>query len=553
MNSAETGRFRWFDKELVTLVGLVALAALLRLLFSALPRVVRMDEAGYQLIARSLLAGQGYCELLGSRDLQLPPLISYLSVAGRLLGLPLTWSTALPAHVLLGSLLPLPVYGLARGITGRRKVAIMAALLVAVHPALTVSPLYWGTMTEPPYVLFVCCGLYAAWRFAADGGWRWAVALGMACGLAYLTRPEAILYLALGLGFVLLYRWRPRRADLRAAGLAVAVFVLLASPYVIYLHRATGRWEFSGKQGISMDIAWAFLNHDQVAHDMVVSSLDATGQEIMWLSAEQYDRTLTGWIREDPSRFLWQVKTNMWETWDALVHQDLLNPWLLALAALGITARPLTRARVRRELLLWLALAPLAALWVFFVLSRFLAVAVPIILVWTALGIEQLAGWLAATRERLLPSAGTRAHASAVWQLIYALPLACVVITLLISGVQTARRAIASMPFDRIAAGQWLASLVPMDAPLMARDSDMALYADRPAVALPNAEWPQVLNYARTHHARYLVVEDADIRRFRAQLTGLLDKARPLPGLRLIAERAVGSRTTLLYALSGAQ
>ena len=87
----------------------------------------------------------------------------------------------------------------------------------------------------------------------------------------------------------------------------------------------------------------------------------------------------------------------------------------------------------------------------------------------------------------------------------------------------------------------------------MMRNSQLALYADWPEVALPDAEWPRVLDYAKARHVRYLAVEDADIRRFRAQLTGLLDKAHPLPGVRLVAERAVGSHLNLLYAISGAQ
>ncbi len=80
---------------------------------------MRWDEAGYQLIAKSLLAGKGYYEVVGARDLQQPPVVSYLSVAGRALGLPIPWSTALPAHVLLGSLVVVPVYLLGRDLKSR--------------------------------------------------------------------------------------------------------------------------------------------------------------------------------------------------------------------------------------------------------------------------------------------------------------------------------------------------------------------------------------------------------------------------------------------------
>lgn len=552
MRSAEPDRRGRPTAAAWALVAIVAVAALLRLAFAALPRIVRMDESAYQLIARSLLAGQGYSELLGTRDLQLPPVVVYLSVAGRLLGLSPQWATAAFAHVLFGSLLLLPLYGLARRATGSRRTALIATLLAAVHPALAVSPLYWGTMTEPPYLFFVLAGLYAAWRLAADGGWRWAAALGAACGLAYLTRPEAMLYLAVGLLFVLLYRWRPRRSDWAQMGLAVLLFLLTISPYIIYLHRVTGRWMFSGKQGISMDIAWAFVNDDQVAHDQVVSSLDATGQEIMWLSTEQYDRTLIGWIREDPQRFVRQVTTNMRDTLKALFHEDLLTPWLAVLAIIGATARPLTRLRLRREGFLLLALAPLASLWAFFVLSRFLAIVTPIVLIWVALGIEHLVGWLEETGRLLWPGPARRPR-RAVERFVYLLPIVVVIAGLLVGGMRVARRALAVMPFGRATVGQWLASLTPAGAAVMMRNSEIALYADLPAVALPDADWPQVLHYAGTHRARYLLVEDTDIRRFRTQLLGLLDPAHPPPGLSFVAEQAIGSRKALLYAFSGAQ
>jgi 4-amino-4-deoxy-L-arabinose transferase-like glycosyltransferase len=543
----------WAEKAAArALAAVVCIAALVRLAFAALPRVVRWDEAGYQLIARSLLAGQGYCELLGARDLQQPPMVAYLSALGRLLHLPPAWATAAPVFVLLGSLLPLPVYGLARGLTGSRRVALIAAVLAAIHPALAVSPLYWGTMTEPPYVLFILCALYAAWRLAASGGWRWAIGLGVSCGLAYLTRPEAMLYLAVGIGFALLYRWRPRPADLVHAGLAVLAFLLCAMPYLVYVYRVTGRWTFSGKQGISMDIAWAFVNRDPVAHDRVVSSLDATGQEIMWLSAAQYDKSLLGWIREDPARFAWQVRTNARDTWHALLHADLLSPWLALLALFGVAGQSWTRARLRREGLLIVALLPLLSLWAFFVLSRFLAVAVPIILIWAALGVEHLVRWLAETRARLLAgrsgSPGV-ARPRAALSFVYALPLALASAALLAGGAHVAGYEIIRMPFDRISIAAWLASEVPPGAGVMLRNSETALYAHLPAIALPDAAWSQILDYARARKVHYIVVEDTDIAEFRPQLSGLLDTAHLLSGVRFVAEHAAGRRLILLYEI----
>ncbi len=402
-------------KEIVLLIVILLVGITLRSVYTGLPRMVRWDEAAYQLIARSLLTGLGYQELFGAPDIQQPPMVAYLSALGQSLGLPLAWATAGIVHVLIGGLLPLPVYGLARRLPGGgRRVALIAALLVAIHPALAVSPLYWSTMTEPSYTFFVLCGLFAAWRTVETGQRRWAAGMGVAFGLAYLTRPEALAYLALMTMFVVACRlWAARHRirsalvpTLTLAAIGTVVFLLLASPYVIYLYRVTGRWAFSGKQGISMEIAWAYLNHSQAMHDRAVASLDSTGKEIMWLSPEQFDRTLMGWIQQDPLRFVKQVRTNVVALGHALLYEDLFDALTLGLIVLGLFAKSWTRARARGEILLLLALVPMLSTVPFWVLSRFLAVAIPIGLIWAAIGLDHLTGWAGETLRNLSASRG---------------------------------------------------------------------------------------------------------------------------------------------------
>ena len=195
----------------VWLAAIVVAAVALRVAFLTLPRVVRWDEAAHQLIANSLLAGRGFSELAGARDVQQGPMVAYLSLPGVALGLPVPWATAGVAYAVLGSLLPLPVYGVGRRLYNRR-VALLAALFVAFYPSLVAGPLYWGTMTEPPYLLFIFSGLYCACRLALGADScapvrrpvGWGVGLGVAIGLACLTRPEAVAYLAVLLFYVVL-------------------------------------------------------------------------------------------------------------------------------------------------------------------------------------------------------------------------------------------------------------------------------------------------------------------------------------------------------------
>lgn len=533
----------------------------LRAAFTALPRVVRWDEAGYQLIARSLRAGQGYHEVVGAPDIQQPPMVTYLSVLGQAVGLPIPWATAGPVHVLLGGLLPLPVFGLTRRMFGSRRAAGIAALLAAVHPALAVSPLYWSSMTEPAYTFFILCGLYATWRAAESGSWRWGIAVGLAFGLAYLTRPEALAYLAVALLFVGVRRLRPWRrpstsaltSTLVLSASALLVFLAAAAPYVIYLHRVTGHWAFSGKQGISMEIGWAYVNRSQAMHDRAVASLDSSGKEIMWLSPEQFEVTFFGWIQQAPHRFLVMLRTNLGDLSRALFRQDLFGPWTVALMVLGLCAAAWTKAHARGHLLLLLALAPLASVVPFFVLSRFLQAAVPIGLIWAALGLEHLMRWIAATWAALSDRNGGTAPMRRGMKLagLQALPVALVLAAYLWGEIGVAQHEIPRQPFWCVQVADWLVEHVPAGAPLMMRDSEIALYANLAQIALPNAEWSQALAYGQARGARYLIVDDNEIQTIRPDLAPLLDQSnpRPLAGLTAVARLAESGHQILIYAI----
>lgn len=549
---------RWM-LVLIFVVGFV-----IRLAFTGLPRVARWDESSYVAIAQSLLAGRGYVELSGAPDLQQPPLVTMLAMIGLSLGLPLGWAAAGLAHVLLGSLVILPMYGLARELYGQR-IGLLAALLGATYPALAVSPLYWSTMTEPPYALFVLTGLYATLRCsqslrseagARGPAWVWAALMGVAFGLGYLVRPEALVFLAVMLvylGIIWLASGRRRPATLLASGaIAVALTALLALPYVLYLQRVTGIWAISGKQGVSMDIAWAYVNKSQAMHDQAAASLDASGQEILWLSPQALDKSITAWIAEDPRRFVILVRTNIRDTGKALFHEDLFTPWIVALMALGLFGQRWTRARWRRELLLLMALAPLVSIWLFFVLSRFLVIYVAIGLIWAAAGLAWISRWAADSGRSLMatPRApvlmpGRRAAVA----VLRVLPVAGTVTLLLVSGLGVAANELPRQPFYHVETARWLAENVPAGSPIMTRYTDTTLYAGLPKVAFPNANWPEVLAYGRAHGARYLVVNSWEIEEVRPYLAPLLTpEDGDLPPELAFRHRVEGrDRTVFIY------
>lgn len=534
----------------IYLAGLATRAA-----FASLPRVARWDEAAYLTIAHNLLTGRGYSELMGAMDVHQPPMVSLLAAAGLALRLPLEWAAAAPAHLLLGSLVVLPLYALGSALFGRRA-GLMAALLAAFYPALAVHPLYWGTMTEPPYLLFILSGIYATYRCGralASGAqpWGWAAAMGLAFGLGFLTRPEALIFLAAMLGYLGLL-WlcagppRGRRlARLAASGaLAAAMMTLLALPYMFYLHQVTGRWMLSGKAGTSMDIAWAFVNDSQAMHDQAAASLDSSGQEIMWLSPEAFNVSIAGWILAYPARFATLVRQNMVDSWQKLFSQELFQPWLWGLITLGLFSQPWTRARLRDNLLILCALAPLASLWIVFIETRFMVAYLAISLPWAGAGLAHLTAWAADTVQ----PAGRGKPAALHRGLAGALPAVLVVAAMLWSGIHAAQDMIPHLPFHRVEAARWLAEQTPPGTPIMTRNAETALYADRPMVAFPNAPWEQVLAYAKARGARYLVVDQWEINTVRPQLQQLLaGDAAPLPGITLVQQYEHPGHTILLF------
>lgn len=275
-------------------IPLLALAAvLLRLvLLTGRGDYLAFDEGWYLLLGRSLMTGDGF-SIIGLPHTALSPLFPVLAGAlGAILD-SWVWGGRIVAAVASG-LLVLPAWAIFRRLATRR-VALTAVVLVAVLPSLApfVVPFWIGADlwvgAEPLLHLFVYTGV-AAWLWADEGGspLRWAVA-GAAFGLALLARPEAIIVWGLlGLAAVVLaVRHRsPRR--LAGALLMGLAFLLVASPYWLYLHETTGRWTLTGR-GVAPAAAAA-----QLAGAPVRSGAARTIERMLWSDDTAYERRLYG-------------------------------------------------------------------------------------------------------------------------------------------------------------------------------------------------------------------------------------------------------------------
>lgn len=533
--------------ERLALAVTVLMAAVLRLIYATLPRLVRWDEAGHLLIARNLVEGLGYTSRAGMTDMHLPPVLPLLSAALIKVGFTPEWATS-TIHIVTGALLCIPVYLLARALYGSRA-GLVAALLVAVYPALAAQPFLWGTMTESPFLLAVFAGVWAVHRSLQSGRVMWYAAVGLCLGLAYLTRPEGLVsFAALGLFMVvwhLAHRSFWRLTTFVRLSLAVVVCLAVMSPYVLFLHRTSGAWMLSGKTGIILDIAPAYIADDQAAHDLAVSRLDSTGREVMWFSPERFERKFSAYVLDNPRRFFFYVRKNMSATWDALFHQTLFTPWIVALAAVGLFARPWDRRRWWQEGLLVATLLPMTSFWVYFVIDRFLIAALPIGLIWAAGGLVHLSSWVAQSLGALRPRLAGWLRTAAG-----ALPVVLTLTFCLWLGLLQLQAGLAHMSWSHKEAGRWLESISATDDVIMTRSTEVGLYAHRQSVTSPNATWEELLAYGRAHGARYLVVDENEVTRFRPQFSFLL-QPETAPAEVTYLRTFTNGAATVVYRING--
>lgn len=155
-----------------------------------------------------------------------------------------TLAAALLPFVLLGSLLPLPAYGLARQFGAGAGAALFAAAACAFLPEFVLNSL--RTDTTLLNAMLISCAFYAFTAGlraqALQRGLWWSVC-GLCTGLAYLTRSESVLLLAafgVALAPALFRGWPAWRAQLLPALVIPALALAVAGPWLARTYALNG-------------------------------------------------------------------------------------------------------------------------------------------------------------------------------------------------------------------------------------------------------------------------------------------------------------------------
>jgi 4-amino-4-deoxy-L-arabinose transferase-like glycosyltransferase len=355
--------------------GSVVLAALVRGYLIWQYYCISSDGVVYLRTAKDIFAGNVQAALMSLYPPGYPilvaaiyPLVGDWELAGQMLSL------------IFGVGLLFPLYWMFRPLFNER-VAVVACYLAAISPFLALYSAH--VRSESSYLFFSVTAL----ALFVSGRLRRAKIFyflgGVIAGIAYLIRPEAIGYLVI-VPLVEIIHWLFDRDEgflwiVKASGALCAGFVLFALPYIVYLSIDTGRiGAVSRKAGVTLAInlkGAGLLEDDDMGHGGDVESL-----------------VFTDYVVKHPLLYIKKVAGDMLPAigvfFEAL-HYSFV-PFLILGFVLAV------RRRVWHEPELILIVAILVYVFGFaliYVKRRYSLQAVPVALVWVAVGLVYLWDW----------------------------------------------------------------------------------------------------------------------------------------------------------------
>jgi len=485
--SSCTGNPEWLPFGLVdcsertALALIVTLALSIRLYLCLTSFCIAGDGVAYLAMAREFAAGDSV-KALATVFSPLYPW--FVAILHRLIS---DWELAGDAvSAILGSAAVVSVYLLTREVFEHRDLALGAAALVAIHPEMAAYSA--SVRTEAGFIFFLTT---AVWLLIA-GLRQEQVALvavaGFVGGLAYLYRTEAFGLLIFGVGFMLMAAWWWRQWSFRwtiAATTIFAVgFLIVASPYLIYLRETTGHWSVGKEFTAAMMYGMGTVAPDRLAWQRLGYSTSVSPFAPLFVN---------------PRMYLEKVGTDFFGSIYGFIQA--LGPLLSIFLIVGLwRRRRAVFANLGEALLALLTVSYIVAFSFSYTGARFMLHLIPFSFGWVMIGLmtmsEGLGRVITGTRFSRLPP-----HALGIAIALVLLPQTLWPIGYDMRGVRYAGEEIA-----RRSGGKPTA--------VAARDGRFAYYAGSGFILLPTGSIPDICAWLQAQSGvGYLVLDNHDERR----------------------------------------
>ena len=497
------------DRRLLAVV--LAGGALLRAwLAFARPLAIEAEGAEYAAIARNLLAGEGYVGTFeGGTQLLFPPLYPGLIAAASLF----TGDFEIAGRVVslvAGALLPVPVVLIARSLYGER-VALLAGALVAFSPLLAL--LSSSVYSEAPFLTLLATAVWFSLRCLQWERWRDPVLAGVCFGLAYLARPEAMLYPPIVAVLLVLHAFHqpvPRWRRVLFPSAVVGAFVLVAAPYVAFLSAACGTFRLEGKGAINCVMSErmnAGLSYVDACYGL--SADLRTAGPILNANAFIRSSGAHAWTATRARDMVTNsARRNAGPLYHKLLSAPFGGPLLLALVTLGFFSQPWSSDRLVKDLMLMSVVAAMLAVLLLMngLLNRYFFPLLPFLMIWTAKGIDEFARWLGRTvRLFAIVSPGLDRFVVTATRLL----IVAAFLGVSLAGARSLSEFASgrSSHLAASAAGRWLAQQPDGARRIFDVDPVIPYYAGGTLLCLPSAPADVALRYIESRQPDFIVLK----------------------------------------------
>lgn len=497
----------------LVLFAILLLGMILRLYVFSHHQVIDSDGAYYSMLGKNLVSGSGYNEPEGIYQWYYPPVYPItIGLFWLVLG-DLEFSSKL-VSLICGTFIILFVYAIAKH-TYTKKTALIAATLVALHPNL----IRFSTTdtAESQFIFLLLVIILLTFYALKNHKIPTYCLLGSLFGLLYLCKPAGVQYFAIYLLLFLLVgliKNLSRRKIIATLLSLFLAFALLASPYLVFLRNHYRYWTLSGL--MTMNIVRSSLLFSGENQEKVYQ-LNDVGTELRYFTSANYPGqhlSIINLFSEDPSTFVRRYLHNFRQEIGLLFDGMKLFSFLAAiLIPLGFYSGKWDRTRLVNQLILLGPLFPLLSAPLISTSSnRWVLPMVTILLIWLANGI-------AVVHDKLLTRFSHRSSLSSYSFLLLIFSFWTLGATL---PFLAASKHYASMyPHEHKELGLWIKNhlSLPPSTLIMSPSPHVPFYATTKLKTTPWGTAEEIINYARYHKVKYLVIDDHFLGQARSQLT----------------------------------
>jgi uncharacterized membrane protein (UPF0136 family) len=342
-------------------------------------------------------------------------------------------------------------------------------------------------LSQTTYVTLLLTGIYLFWRACNNRSIMVSITAGIIMALAHMSRSEGILVF-IALSVVILVCLCLQKAPLQAflpVILGWTAFLVVNSPYLYFLHEATGHWQLTGKSRVTIaDALMDYLGRPDLKREPGF-------KEIGYLDV----------ITKYPDYIRMTFSKNIKLFWN-----ETLPLYIWALVLIGFCAGAWSWARTTQRFYLLATLAPLLIIIpLFFIGPAYTLPYVPTLFLWSSEGMVFLGG--------LLRKPGANGPEFSRRFLTLAT---------LIVGIYACYHVINQIPpnrnspyhysqdggrYDHKLMGQLLRKYLPPGVNIMSRWGRIGFYAERGRVEFPQTDLEETIKIARKSGAKYLILD----------------------------------------------